>query len=152
MLQAISLEIYWFSKVSWFGHKHVLKGTDEYGDYYEHEAEKWTVASGVAGIGATYYFNPTAPSWFLSGGLGYSSWLVPFEAQSLYYYDYYYEGNTMQDSRFGLGLFIGGGYEFTKHLNVEMDLCWGNPKHSEEMIEVSSNTLTLKCTINALAY
>jgi hypothetical protein len=149
------LEIYWFSKVSWFGHKFV-QSYDFYDYYYEYVyhyeyVEDWMVANGVAGIGGTYYFRPTAPSWFLSGGLGYSAWSVPFEDNSLN--DYFYEeDNFLQDSRLGLGLFVGGGYEFARHLNVQMDLCWGKPKNSEGRLEVSSNALTVKCTLNALAY
>jgi hypothetical protein len=52
----------------------------------------------------------------------------------------------------GIGLFAGGGYEFSRHVNIEGYLCWGKPKREEFGIEASSNALSLMLTINALAY
>jgi len=133
-----SLEIYYTNKVSWFGHKYSQR-VEVWDSVYAEYIEKWTIATGLTAAGVTYYFYPTAPSWFLSGGLGVSAWLVPFEENG-------------PDPRIGLGLFVGGGYEFTRHVNVEVNLCWGKPKDTEGGVEISSNALTVSFTVNALAY
>ncbi len=56
------VEIYWSSKVSWFGFEDV------------------TIANSFGGLGITYHFNPQAPAPFINGGLGFSSWAAPFES------------------------------------------------------------------------
>jgi len=92
----------------------------------------------VGGIGVTYYFNPQAPSPFLIGGLGFSSWAAPFEENA--------------ETWYGFGLVAGGGYEFSRHLSIEGSLSWGNPTKEELGIEASTNALSLKATINVLGY
>lgn len=117
-------EIYYTSKVSWFGLESVS------GDV--------TIANGLGALGATYYFKPEAPSLFVAGGIGISTWSAPFESGS--------------DTWIGFGLFAGAGYEFARHFNVELDLLWGKPGDSEFGIDVSTNALSVRVTVNALAY
>ncbi len=117
-------EIYYTSKVSWFGMESV--GGDV------------TITNGLGALGTTYYFKPVAPSPFIAGGIGFSTWSAPFES------------NT--DTWIGFGLFAGAGYEFTRHLNAELDLIWGKPGKTEYGIEASTNALSVKLTVNALAY
>ncbi len=55
-------EIYYTSKVSWFGRGNV------------------TIGNGLEALGASYYFKPAAPSPFIAAGFGYSTWTQPFES------------------------------------------------------------------------
>jgi opacity protein-like surface antigen len=118
-------EIYYTSKVSWFGIENVL-------------GDNVTIANGLGAIGATYYFKPAAPSPFIAGGIGLATWMAPFESGS--------------ETWIGFGLFVGAGYEFAPHFNVEADLIWGKPTDSDFGTDYSTNALTIKVTVNALAY
>ena len=92
------VEIYYSSKGSWWG---------EDGITFLH-------SYGTAAI--SYYFLPQSPSFYISGGLGFSSLSAPFE------------DNT--DTDIGFGIFFGGGYEFVRHFAVEADLMYGQPQES----------------------
>jgi hypothetical protein len=118
--------IYYTSKVSWFGI------TNVYGN-------KVTVTNGLGAVAVSYWFNQQAPSPFIAGGLGFSTWSLPFE-------------DNPPDTWIGPGLFAGGGYEFSKHVSIEGYLSWGKPKDEEFGIEVSSNALSLMFTLNVLGY
>ncbi|MEE9554152.1 MAG: hypothetical protein V3W18_07610 [candidate division Zixibacteria bacterium] len=120
------LEIYYVSKVAWFG---VV-------DLYNNEI---TVSSGVGTFGLTYNLKPTVPTYYISGGLGISSWSFPFE-------------DPAPDSWLGFGMFVGGGYEFSRHYSVSLDILYGNPSDSEGALTASASVTSVKLTINALAY
>ncbi|MCX6601474.1 MAG: hypothetical protein NT025_07915 [bacterium] len=115
------LALYWMSKVSWFS---MTYGLDD----------KVTTTAGTAGLGASYYVQPRAPSAFVCGGIGYSTWSWPFEEDA--------------ESWMGLGLTAGGGYEFARYWNVEGNLIWGNP--SKDGCE--TDFVTFKVTVNVLGY
>ncbi len=119
------LQIYWMSKVSWFKLKNSLE-------------DDVTIANGFGGIGVTYSFNSDGPSPFLSGGLGFSTWALPFEQGA----------ETMT----GLGVVAGVGYEFARHWSFEFDLMWGQPNTTESGLELTTNALSFKFTLNVLAY
>ncbi len=119
------MEIYWMSKVSWFGMENALGGDV-------------TIANGIGGLGVTYFFQPTAPSAFVSGGIGFSSWTAPFE-----------EG---ADAWYGVGASAGAGYEFAPHWYVEGNVCWGNPSTEEYGVDFSTNSLSAKLTLNVIGY
>ncbi|HKZ22133.1 MAG TPA: hypothetical protein VJ165_02905 [candidate division Zixibacteria bacterium] len=91
-------EIYYSDKSSWF-------------DYYGITALH---SFGTAAI--SYYLTPATPTFFLSGGLGFSAISAPFESNS--------------GSDIGFGTFVGGGYEFAKHFAVQFDLMFGMPQES----------------------
>lgn len=118
-------EIYYTSKVSWFSLKNVFD-------------ETVTIANGIGAVGVSYSLKTYAPTWFLTGGLGLSSWDAPFESNS--------------DAWIGFGLFAGAGYEFSKHYGVEFDILYGKPSTSVGGNDASTNALAVKATINALAY
>lgn len=118
-------QIHWMSKISWFGLENAF-------------GDNVTIANGFGGVGATYSFYEGAPSPFLSGGIGFSTWATPFE-----------EGS---DTMYGFGIVLGGGYEFSKHWSLGFDLLWGKPSKDEGGGEFSTNALSLKFTINVLAY
>jgi hypothetical protein len=119
------VEIYWMSKVSWFSMENVL-------------AEDVTITNGLGGLGITYFFRPTAPSPFLTGGIGFSSWTAPFEEDAEVWY--------------GFGLTAGVGYEFAPHWYVAGDVCWGKPATEQYGVDFSTNALSLKLTINVIGY
>ncbi len=100
-----TLAIYYDNKVSWFGITNAI-------------GEDVTIASGLTALGVTYFFKPDAPSSFVSGGVGVSSWALPLE-------------DNPPDPWSGFGLFVGGGYEFAKHWSTEINLIWGNPSDEE---------------------
>lgn len=115
------LEIYWASKQSWFGL------TNIYGD-------KVLILTGVAGVGASYFFLRKAPSPFVSGTLGYSTW------------------GTSDEASYGFGLTLGGGYEFYPHFSVDGDFVWGTPSDTESGIELTTNVIGLRVTLNVCGY
>jgi hypothetical protein len=119
-------EIYYTSKVSWFGFENVL-------------GDNVTVAFGMGGIGITHNLEPAVPTFFVTGGLGYSTWSLPLE-------------DDPPDTWYGLGIYGGGGYEFSRHYNVEFVIAYGNPSDSEGGVEVRTNGAVFKLTVNALAY
>jgi hypothetical protein len=118
--------IYYTSKVSWFGMENSLD-------------DNVTIANGLGAAAVTHWFKPQAPSWFVAGGVGYSTWALPFE-------------DDPPDTWIGPGLFMGGGYEFSRHWGVEGYLVWGKPQEEEWGIEVSSNTFSFMLTVNVLGY
>jgi hypothetical protein len=120
-----ALEIYWMSKVSWFSMENA------YGDDV-------TIANGLGGLGVTYFLQPTAPSVFLAGGVGFSSWAAPLE-----------EG---VEAWYGLGVSAGAGYEFAPHWYIQGDVCWGNPSTEEGGDDFSTNALSVKLTLNVMGY
>jgi len=119
------LQIFWMSKVSWFKLENSL-------------GEDVIIANGFGGVGVTYSFNPTGPSPFITGGLGFSTWALPFEQGA----------ETMT----GLGVVAGVGYEFARHWSVEFDLMRGQPNTKESGLELTTNALSFKLTLNVLAY
>jgi hypothetical protein len=119
-------EVYYISKVSWFGFENAF-GDDV------------TMAFGLGGIGISHSLEPAVPTFFVTGGLGYSTWALPFE-------------DNAPDTWYGFGIYGGGGYEFSRHYNVEFIISYGNPNDSEGGIEARTNGLTVALTVNALAY
>ncbi|MDD2889612.1 MAG: hypothetical protein PHE49_03100 [bacterium] len=115
------LEIYWSSKQSWFGL------TNIYGD-------KVIILTGVAGVGVSYFFFKNAPSPFVSGTLGYSTW------------------GTSDETSYGVGMCIGGGYEFYPHFSVDGDIVWGNPSDTQGGIELTTGVVGLRVTVNVCGY
>jgi hypothetical protein len=116
------LEIYYFSKVSWIS-----------ADYTPEN--KATVSTGVGGLGTTYSLKTVLPTFYVAGGLGFSSWSFPFE-------------DNPPDPMSGFGIFGGAGYEFSRHLNLEFDLMYGTPSKND----VTVKPISVKLTLNALAY
>lgn len=117
--------IYWSSKVSWFPMVNALNQTV-------------TMIAGTGTIAVSYYWKSFAPSWFISGGLGYGTWQAPFEEDS--------------EAWIGTGLMFGVGYEFSPHWSFEGGFNWGNPKKSEGAVEATTTHKTIFITINVLGY
>ncbi len=89
----------------------------------------------LSAIAITVYFdNTTETGWFISGGLGLSTLDTPFETNS--------------ESSNGFGLFGGGGYEFSSHWNLEVDLLYSTI--TEKGKDFSS--VGVLVTVNFLAF
>ncbi|MFH1893322.1 MAG: hypothetical protein ABIK83_11650 [Candidatus Zixiibacteriota bacterium] len=127
------VQVYWSSKVSWYSvDYYVIRGFDYYsGDLY-YSTDSGIGVFGQGGLGVSYYFQPETPSWFITGGVGYSSYAIM-------------ASDNVSDSEFGMGLSGGLGYEFSPHLNVEGGIRFGSPG------EGNSLTSIMIC-LNALAY
>ena len=95
-----------------------------------------TIADGISSLSVSYYLAQSAPSGFLTGGLGAAGWSAPFESNS--------------SGSIGLGMFVGGGYEFTKLWNLEGSLGYGSPSDTQQGVKLTTNTITFRVTINAL--
>ncbi|HFA48722.1 MAG TPA: hypothetical protein ENJ95_06875 [Bacteroidetes bacterium] len=117
--------IYWSSKINWHGMEN-------------NRGDKATFTFWQGGVGTTYFLKPEPVSPFVSGGVGFSSFGAPFE-------------NNI-DPIYGIGFFIGGGYEFVKHFTVKGDLIWGNPGEEAFGERVSRNTLGIAVSINFLLH
>jgi opacity protein-like surface antigen len=100
-------------------------------------------ASGVHGLGVTYFFEPEAPSWFLTAGLGISTWEKVVLVQL---------GGGGRVTWYGFGLTMGAGYEFAPHSSVEGRVTWGNPNTGSDYFQESLNTLSLGVTVNFRRY
>jgi hypothetical protein len=119
------------SKISWFA---VEADEELYDDDY-------TIAHGSGGLGVTYYFEPKAPSAFIVGGIGFSTWWAGSAP---------YEENT--ETEYGLGIVAGAGFEFSPHWQIEGDLSYGKPKDEDGGYEWSNSVLSLRVTINVVGY
>lgn len=117
--------LYYYNKVSWFSIENVL-GDDV------------VISSGVGGLGITYYLEPKAPSVFIVGGAGASSWSAPFESDTDYWW--------------GPGFMLGAGYEFSPHWSIEADVALGWPSYEEGGTAARSNVFSLMVAFNGLAY
>lgn len=89
---------------------------------------------GLSAFGVTKYMNSeTASGPFVSGGLGISVLDAPFENVNPSY---------------GFGVFMGTGYEFTKHWSLETSFMYSNISDSG----VNLGLFGLRLTINGLIY
>ena len=115
------LLIYYSSKVHWFSEEG-FSGDDIILTY------------GLGNVGATYFLKETIESPFVTGGIGFSSLNAPFEEEV--------------EAEFGIGLYIGGGYQFADHFLVQAKLGYGNDLADD----FRSRTLTLGVSVNYLLY
>ena len=117
--------LYYVSRVSWFNITNVFDNSV-------------TIASGVGGLGVTWYTASAGPSWFVSGLLGFANWSAVFENDS--------------GGQNGFGVSGGGGYEFSSHWSIEASLSWSSPSDSEGSRKVETDPLSVLVVINGLAY
>lgn len=94
-----------------------------------------TFILGLSAIAATVYIdNTTETGWFVSGGVGLSALSAPFE--------------TDLESSNGFGFFGGGGYEFSSHWSVELDLLYSTITEGG----ADFNYFGVLMTVNVLAF
>ena len=96
-------------------------------------------------MGGFYYFNPSAASPYVFGGLGWSGWYAPREKN--------------EDSWVGPGFTLGVGYEFSKHFSVQLNMLSTDPSKELGSLEAGSgmiteeaSTLGFQLNIVAIAY
>jgi hypothetical protein len=93
-------------------------------------------------VGYSYYFNDTAPSYFLEGTLG--PGIIPDE--------------FTDKTEAGVGVSLAGGYEFQKHWNVRADILIAVRQYEAEYnypgspSEERNTAFTLMFTVNWLEY
>ncbi len=105
--------------------------------FFSPEGIDGTFAQGIAGFGATYFLQPSAPSLFLEGGIGVGA-LADLD-------------NDESDS--GLGLLVGVGYEFVR--NWMVDLSFSYAKVGEDSLgdfEADASISTVRLTVGWLGY
>jgi len=117
------LAIHYSNKVAWY-------------------STEWTAGSiwypetiaGVSAAAVTYWFQPAAPSLFITGGIGIGIQAVPFESDA--------------DSCTGLGLVGGAGREFSRHWSIAAEVFYANPGKSG----CSWDVWAIRLMVNGLAY
>jgi len=100
---------------------------------WREESNKPNILGLLAVAARVYLNNETETGWSISGGFGYSGISEPFESPL--------------ESRNGFGFFLGGGYEFISHWNVELDLLYSKITERTKM-----NSFGLLLTVNVLAF
>lgn len=96
-----------------------------------------TFAVGLMGVGATYFFSPSAPSGYVLGALGVGDISAPFESNV--------------DSDTGSAFMFGGGYELGKHVMLEATVL-GTDIDSSDIAGLSLETTSLQFTFNYMFY
>ena len=96
------------------------------------------IGCGFNGLGLSYYFKPTSPSFYVNTGLGVSLWNALSEPEAGYWW--------------GFGLMAGIGYEFSTHWSTEFGIMWGNPSTEELGIKLQTNAFALTLSIIGIAY
>ena len=122
------LMVYWMSKGAWFGVDSTI---------IDDEVDEVSILGGVGGLGLTYFLQPEAPSLFITAGVGFSTWSLPFEGTDPYT---------------GLGIAGALGYEFSTNWTLEASVLWGKPKKDLDMYENSVDNMAFGLTINVLGY
>ena len=92
---------------------------------------------GISGAGISYYFKPTAPSFYVLGALGVGDLSAPFES------------NVETDT--GDAYMLGGGYEMSKH--VLFELTWLDADiDSADLSTLKVEGSSIQFTVNYMWY
>lgn len=94
------------------------------------------IVSSTQTVAVSYFVKEAAPSPFVSGGIGVSSWG--------------YSGSN--DPWKGPGLLLGCGYEFRRHWYVEANIAVGKPKTTVLGEEWTTDVASVLVTFNVLGY
>jgi hypothetical protein len=125
------LMIYWMSKVNWFGREDTIQSTTST------RKEAITVATGVGGLGITYFFKPKAPSIYATIGGGFSARSEPFRGT---------------DSWLSFGFAGAVGWEFQQNWSLELSAMYGKPTHSASPYDYEAKFTGIGLSINVLGY
>ena len=117
-------QIYFVNKVSYYGMEK---------NFNNHVS----IAHGVSGLGLTIYLQPVAPSYFITGVIGLSTWSTLFENSPELY---------------GEGFAFGFGYEFVRHWSIEVSVSQCDPSRTEFGRIESCSALTFRVSVNVLEY
>jgi hypothetical protein len=165
------LLVYYVMQVSWFQHNDVFAfdstETDRKEDLWAPQgfdaeqldgapaAKSIYIASGVAGLGISYYLRPTTPSFYVTGAAGFSTWTAPFETD-----DWLLPYKDHARTWFDVGFFGGAGYEFSKNWRVEATgTWWGSPGETTNIdsdgtpdMDVSSSGFSMQVILVGMIY
>ena len=122
------LMVYWMSKGAWFGVDSTVIDEDK---------ETVSILGGMGGLGVTYFFSQEVPSFYVSAGVGFSSWSLPFEGT---------------DPWTGIGAAGSIGYEFSRNWMLEASVLYGKPKHDIDVYSYEVKNIAFGLTINVLGY
>lgn len=92
---------------------------------------------GMGGIGATYYFETTAPSGYMLGAIGGSDYAFPLESNVT--------------TRTGGAIMLGGGYEFEPHVMFEVTVV-GTTVSEPCNTQMKTQSSALQFTLNYMFY
>lgn len=118
--------------------------TNQFALYYVRNASWYstsysdtTYLVGISGIGGTFYLSPSAPSGYFMGAIGIGDLSAPFES------------NVKSDT--GSALMFGGGYEISKHLQIEATLLSTDIDSADDS-RLNLKTSSIQFTFNYLWY
>ena len=100
--------------------------------------KKRMIVSGINGLGISYYFNKTAPSPYIMGGIGISIWRAEFEPDI--------------DDLEGTGFIIGGGYEYKSRFSIEGHFSWANASKEISETDYKAKFFSINITLNVIGY
>lgn len=103
------------------------------------ELDEVLIASGVGVFTLTKYAEAQAPSTFVRGGVGFSTWDTPLESDA-------------GEASVGLGALLAVGYEFAPYWSVELGATWGLPSTESMGVELETNALSLHVAVVGMAY
>jgi len=148
--------VYYLAEVAWFQHDDVFiydnprtpeKETHWVTDGFDAPSKSIWIASGLMGLGASYYLGDDSP-WYVSAAGGLSTWTAPFENDN-----WLAPFNNQTQTWFGYSALVGFGWEFMEHWTAEATAMWGDPSETGSAdLEVTSNTLAIVIMVSGLAY
>lgn len=112
----------------------------------DYEGDSVLVRTDLAAVGASYYLKPEFPSYYLSGALGTVTWNYPWDRAMSF------DEEDGEDVWRGIGILVGGGYEFRKYFSVEANLKWEAVWGEYEGDPARARALTLGVAVNVLGY
>ncbi len=120
--------------------------TDQFALYYVRNASWYSAdvslnqslvfASGISGIGATYYLQPTAPSAYVLAAVGLGDYSTPFAQNA--------------NDEYGSATMFGAGYEFSNHRMIEATMLFVDVEDDSSRYQSSQNSFQI--TLNHLWY
>lgn len=97
----------------------------------------------AGGIGFSHYLDEAAPSFFFSGGFGWSIIADPYLKDLL---------STSRDTMGGIGLVAGAGYEFKPNVSAELQFMYGTSDRGGWSAYDSRSAFSVSLVLKLLAY
>ncbi len=106
--------------------------------WFSSDGSNTTFLVGISGLGASYYFSPSAPSAYILAAIGVGDIAAPFESDI--------------QSETGDATMIGGGFEVNDHLHLEATILTTEIDDSSGFSNFTLKTSSIQFTINYLWY
>lgn len=116
--------LYYVNRVAWI-------------DFENYAGQSSLYLNSYGGLGATWYVQPAAPSFFFSGLVGWTG-MSAFDGDG--------------ESLVGFGAGAGVGYEFVPHWSVEASVHFGSPSDDVGSGEINQDAVAFLLTICSIAY